>query len=305
MDALNRTELTRKDGRPLAGTAKTRVQDYLAKIPYIKSIPIDIHKLKSFKLANMWAIFKIADFERITSEYHTDEIRTAIVNNKFYDPFVRGYIDKKGFNVIVDGQHRLAALWFLAKYYGLKEYDLNFLEYSEKDAREIYRGLNAGKPLNLKNILKSYDEGGHPFFIQLKDILSHDDNTRDWSFAESLSCLAFAKTGNKGLGKQTLKVMLEAVTDFDINFIREYTKALKMTMPTKQRGQQFRPAFIKPNFAAAYKYNLNFLEITNLIYFGLGRDEIEAHLDTNSKAAYVEITGLFVKGIPADKTSAS
>jgi len=305
MDALNRTQLTGKGGGALTGTAKKNVDEFLARIPYVKSVPIEIHKLKAFKLANLWAIFKIADFERITSEFHTDEIRTAIIHNKFFDPFVRGYVDKKGFNVIVDGQHRLAALWFLAKYYGLKEYDLYFLEYSVGDAREIYRGLNSGKALNLKNVLKSYDEGGHPFFNQLKDILSHDDNTRDWAYAEALACLAFAKTGNKGLGKQTIKAVLETVTDFDITFIREYTKALKMTMPTKERGQQFRPAFIKPNFAAAYKYNLNFLEITNLIYFGLGRASIEAHLDTNSKAAYVEITNLFIAGIPADKTSAS
>lgn len=286
------------EGQKLQGFAKAALDELKGKIPKIHPMEMKIHELKHFKLSNMWAIFKIADFERTASDYHIDDIRLSIVNNTFPDSFVRGFIDKKGFKVILDGQHRLKALWFLAKYYGLEYYDLYFIEYSEANARENYRSLNSGKTLNMKNVLKSYDEQQHPFFVELKDILSHDDNTREWSFAEALGALTYAKTGNRSMGRRRVEKMFECVTGDDIKFVREYVKALTLTMPQKTRGTQYRPAFSKPCFAVSYRYKLNYLEITNLIYYGLGHELIEAHLDINSKAGYEELVRLFTDGLP-------
>ncbi len=302
---------TIRGGKPIRETARSgavaeniaRVQ---SKIPHIKSPWLKIHELPNFELKAIWAKFRIANFERIASEYHTDMIRGVIVDNKFYDPFIRGYKAKDGVFVVVDGQHRLASLWVLHKYYGLKQYSLHFIEYNEKDARQIYRGLNAGKALTLKNVLKSYDEGRHKFFNDLGDILSHDDGTREWSFAEALGCLAWVKGGTKNLGRLYIDKVLDSVTDWDIKFIREFVKGLKLTMPSKSRGTQHRPPFIKPCFAIAYTYNLHFLKISNLIYYGLGLADIEARLDTASKAGFVQLQAMFDEGVkPEDKKPSS
>jgi len=287
---------------PRSGIVATNIARVQAKIPNIKSPSLQIHSLPNFPLKNIWAKFRIADFERIASEYHTDMIRGVIVDNKFYDPFIRGYKSKDNVFVVTDGQHRLASLWVLHKYYGLQTYNLYFIEYNEKEARQIYRGLNAGKSLTLKNVLKSYDEGRHEFFNKLGDILSHDDGTREWSFAEALGCIAWVKSRTKAMGRQELVKVLDSVTEWDIKFVREFVKGLKLTMPSKSRGVQHRPPFVKTCFAVAYTYNLHFLKISNLIYYGLGLADIESRLDTNSRAGFEQLQAMFEEGVkPEDK----
>ena len=68
MDALDTPY--KRGGKTIGGAAKQKIDSVIVKIPKVKSMPLKIHELKNFKLANMWAIFKIADFERVA---HRDE----------------------------------------------------------------------------------------------------------------------------------------------------------------------------------------------------------------------------------------
>jgi len=272
-------------------------KDVHAKIPHIHGPQYKEHKFDAFELSHIPAVFKIADFERIAKDYHVDQIRASIVANDFYDNFIRAFKEKKGSWVVVDGQHRLAALWLLHKYYNLKTYPITVIEYDEKDARNIYRKLNSTKALTVANWIKSYDNHVIPFFDELRDILSHDDGTHLWDFAGATYALNFAKTGAKGLNRAQTIHVINKVNDADITFIKEFVKALKLSMPNRTKGQQFRPTFIRPVFAVAYRYKLSFLEIERLITYGMHTEEILKNLDNLSKASYEEQVRLFTLGV--------
>lgn len=282
------------------GKALENQEEFRAKVSGIVSPKIRVQKLDNFLLEKIPALFKIPDWERIKADHHVDQIKKAIAENHFYDPYIRVFRTVDKHLMVIDGQHRLAALWLLHRYYNLKTYDLVLLEYQEDDAVEIYRRLNAGKPLSLKNYVKTFDNGQDPFFNQLRDILSHDDCNNFWDFASALKCLYFAKTGGKNAGKGILQKVLLDVKQEDIDFVREFVKGIKLTMTNKQRGQQFKPAFLKPCFAVAYQYKLNMLEICKLIDFGLTHKDIIDHIDVNTKPNYADQVNRFKIGVNPD-----
>jgi len=268
-------------------------------IPSIRAPHYTLHKFDNFELKNIPAFFKIADFERIKQDYHVDQIRASIVKNEFYDNLIRCYKGKDGSWTVLDGQHRLAALWLLHKWYGLQRYDLIVVEYTKGNERVIYRKQNSAKPLTIANWVKSYDNHLIPFFNDLRDILSHDDGDKLWEFSSAIYCLVFAKTGTKSFHKTGTEAIVAAATETDTKFIRDFVHALQTSMPTKVRGNQFRPAFIRPCFAVAYRYHMNWLEIDKLITFGLHSDEIIKNLDNTSKATFEEQVRLFILGLPS------
>lgn len=256
-----------------------------------------LHELKNFDLSKIPVYFRIADFERFKTDHHVNEIITAIRANKFHGLVLEAYLDSKKRWVIVDGQYRLAALYCLNRDYGLAAYDLVIYEILEKNAIATYRYNNMGKRLNVANHLKAIEKTRifNDFFDGLSDILCHDDGRRDLSYSEVLTAHYYATTGMKSLAVRTLEYALNAVTKDDVKFIRTYQNAILRTMPTRTKGDQFRPMFMRCSFSAAHSTGLNSAEIVSLIEWGLHNKDIIESLDNVGKGVYVIITRKFVE----------
>ncbi len=261
----------------------------------VRSPKVAIIYKKAMKLSQIPVIFKIADFERIKADKHIRDIARSIVDNTFFDPVIR-VIKRRDDWYVIDGQHRLAALYLLFKDFGLETYDLIVLEYPEQNARTIYRKNNLTKPLNLSHHLKAIDTKRQPFFNELREFLSHNDNSKLLTFAEIIRCHNYAATGIKGLNVP-LEDIVAGVTEQDIEHIVSFVRGMTNTMPTKQKGDQFRMSFMMSCYYASYKKKLNQVEIGNLILKGLKNTKIINSLGHNTKADLELRTQLFYQEV--------
>jgi len=122
----------------------------------------EVFKVKEIRAPNCkWyepeipKFFEATDYQRVLNRLHTYRIVESIVNNTFYDNTIR--VLKIGTNKykIIDGQHRLSALWILHTQYGVQTYDLALQIFPEQEQREVFRKINAGKGLKPQDILKN------------------------------------------------------------------------------------------------------------------------------------------------------
>ena len=258
----------------------------------IKSPTYTIVHLKKFDLSKIPVYFKVADFERVKSDHQIMKIKSSIANNRFYNIII-SVIKVDADWKVIDGQHRLAALYLLYRDYGLRTYDLVVIEYPPDAQREVYRKNNVGIRLSIAGHIKALDTHTADFFNDLRDILCHDEGSRFWSFKEALDCHYFATTGMRALGVPALERALESITKMDIDFIRTFRNALVNESPTKTRGVIFKPTFMKACYRAAYENKLNVAEIGNLMTAGIHNCEIMDRLDIHTNGNYQEVAKVF------------
>lgn len=162
---------------------------------------IEIEERGKMDLSQINDEFAIASFERRLYPSHVGKIKTAILTGKMLDCIVTGYLDGKNPKIhIIDGQHRLAALYELYKEGKLKSYPIIIRKIqakNEADARLIYLAINSGKPLTLKDILKAFDDGHNVFFNTLRPFCTHDGTKKKLSFANVASALYYVRQKNK------------------------------------------------------------------------------------------------------------
>lgn len=262
-------------------------------IQNIRTPKFKIVEMRNYDLSKITHDFEIADFERAKSSHHIKQIRASIVNNQFFDNVIRTVLHN-GKRVVIDGQHRLAALYLLHKDSGLLRYDLVIVEYDEDQSRTVYRKINCGKRLSVKNQMKALDNNRIPFFNKLRDILCHDDGSKPWSFKEALECHFYSIGKARSLAAADIESALMTVSNDDIEFIRKFEYALGVTSPTKTRGLQFRPLFVKNTYAAASQLGLGRTQIISLIENGIKDKQLTDRLDNFSAANYRETYEIFL-----------
>ena len=158
-----------------------------------------IEDLGKFDLSQIYEKFKIARFERRLYPAHIGRIKTAVMGNKLVD-FVITVWDNTEEMTVIDGQHRLAALWQLFKEDKRKSFPIvirRIWAENDQEARNVYLSINSGKALGIKDVLKSYDDGQNMFFNTLRHLCTHDGTKKNMPYSTMLMALQYAKRGER------------------------------------------------------------------------------------------------------------
>lgn len=171
---------------------------------------VEIIDLGKFDLSRLYEKFQVASFERRIYPAHTKRIIKAVVCGSLTDNIITVFGNKVWH--VIDGQHRIAALWHLYNEGKLKSYKLMVRKIdvaSEEEARQIYLSINAGKALTITDILKAYDDGKVLFFNEFRDLCTHDGTVRNLKFISVFQAICYAK----GIGNRRKDDLEEALQD--------------------------------------------------------------------------------------------
>ncbi len=141
-------------------------------------------------------MFVPAIFQRKHSIAHVNRIVQSIINNTFYDNTIRCVKLSKEKYEVIDGQHRLKALWILHKQYGIKHYNLVMQYFKSDEAREVFRKINSGKKLTTMDYLKTLDDGKYKFFDELRDFATHKQSNVFVSYLKLLNAVYYLRNKN-------------------------------------------------------------------------------------------------------------
>ena len=212
-------------------------------------------ELRNFKLEEIPRTFEPTDYQRVINKRHTYQIVQSIVNNTFYDNTIR--IVKSGEHIfhVIDGQHRLAALWILHTQYGLEKYDLSVQIFKAHEQREVYRKINSGRGLTPANILKTYDLPGVTFFEELRDYATHNKSVRKVSFLGLLQCIHYSRGKTKVTGPDTFERFLKEITSDELAHTVRISKATTEVYSILQSSRIFQDSFLRMIFCIGVENN--------------------------------------------------
>jgi len=172
--------------------------------------------LKNFKLASIPAIFEPSSYQRSLNTPHTYRIVSSIVNNTFYDNTLRVVKIGKNRYSVIDGQHRLAALWILHNQYDVQTYDLAVQIFDNDEQREVFRKINSGKTLTHGDILKSYATGDIKFFDELKEYAQHNKVSSSPAYIVAFQAIWFSRGNRRAAKPSAFKEILDSITSDEI-----------------------------------------------------------------------------------------
>ncbi len=213
----------------------------------IKSPEYELKFLKNFPLSQLEKKFSIAEFERPLKVRHVTKIVDAMKINEFFDNILGVYIKRNGQYQIFDGQHRIESLGILRDEYGVKHYDLVLMIFPERLARTIYRRINLGVRLTMKEHLAAMDNGQRPFFISLHEYYVHYNSGKVPRYDMVLNALHYAKNGSpRAVRPLLLDRMFQNIRAIDIKTIITFSRALSKIDPIKN----------KKKFSMLYRYSV-------------------------------------------------
>lgn len=182
----------------------------------------------NFPLKQLEKTFSIATFERQLKKRHVNRILRSMVESKFYDNVFRVIKRVTGQYEIIDGQHRIEALGRLRDEYDVAKYDIVLQIFEPTYAREIYRRLNWGRPLTLRDHLKALDNGKNIFFVNLRGHYGHYGKDGLPRYEQIFNALHYAKNGSPRAVRALLVDRMAAnVTHGDMLTILDFTRAMK------------------------------------------------------------------------------
>lgn len=191
----------------------------------IKAPDVTWKHAPGFSLAKIKTMFIIPDFERKVSTAHVNRILISILNNEFFDNIIRVVPAADGKYLVIDGQHRLSALWKAYNTFGLQKYDLLLGIYkNEDDARLIYQKINSGQKLKIIEMMKAMDDGRLPYFIQLKSHCVHDEIIDKLTYYDVLCGIVAGRSADPSLKSVRVSELFEtinSVTDDEISSIKK------------------------------------------------------------------------------------
>jgi len=232
----------------------------------ISSQKTEIKVLMDFELCKIKETFHIPEFERRLGSMHVRKIVEAIKNNRFYDNVIRVTKINESKYEVLDGQHRLSALWCVHKEQGLKKYDLVIQIFNSEFARTVFRRLNMGKPLNLEDHTKALDDGTKLFFNKLHHLLNHKQQPNRTTFTNILHAIKYAKTGSPVTVKPyRLEKFIETINKEDIEFCKRFLQAMYNSSPTVPHSTHFKSAVFRNAYRLGYENNLETNEISKLV----------------------------------------
>lgn len=256
--------------------------------------------LKNFPLRNLELTFTIADFERRIRIYHVRKILRGMVTNEFFDNVICVVQKRKNKFEIIDGQHRITALELLRDEYGVRNYDLVLMIFSEKLSRTIYRRINLGTPLKLQDHLMALDNKLHPFFIKLRPYFVHYNDGRVPKFEMILNALSYAKNGSpRAVRPPLLDRMFNSITGNDIKIITKFSVALRNVEPFIPKHSQnlYRFAIFRNIFRVGYENNFDQDLWEDFITICKTDKEIEKSPSMRTVASVTEMYNHMIKNI--------
>lgn len=179
----------------------------------------EIRDLGKFDLSQLYEQFKIATFERRVYNQHVVRLKKGIMSGRLVDNVITVF--KNGNSkkwTVIDGQHRILSLWQLYEEGNITSFHLTLRiidAKNEKEARQIYMSLNAGKSLTAKDSLKAFDDGTVPFFNELKTVCTHEGSLKAIPYYNVLSALHYIKNQDNQLRIVIIEDFLKTIEGWE------------------------------------------------------------------------------------------
>lgn len=220
--------------------------------------------LENFDLSKISKIFVPAVFQRKHSTAHVNRIVESIINNTFYDNTIRCVKLKNGKYEVIDGQHRLKALWILHKQYGIQHYNLVMQYFKSDEAREVFRKINSGKKLTTMDYLKTLDDGKYTFFDELRDFATHKQSKIFVPYLKLLNGVIYLRTKNpRTLPIHLLEETIDSLQADELAHIYRIAKVIYETHHKMQNHRVFLTSLISPLLAIGYANNYSQKDYSN------------------------------------------
>ena len=264
------------------------------------SSPVIWKPLFNYELKNLRNDFQIADFERVVNNRNVRNLKDAIMENKFYNNMISVTNPKKPWTVF-DGQHRLQVLWLCYLEYKIKKYNLMLAIFPEEFGRLIYRRINMGVALKLKDHIKAMDDKKTPFFNELRTWLSHDPRPDKPLYVTMLQALAFARGATNLLSLRTLDDFIPSVTKTEIEYCKIFLSAILRHSPTIFGSIVYGVTVFRPAFRSSQKHKLTEDQVIKLLVI-LKQDKLVKELSvtrqrTDIVRIYERIESVLLKEI--------
>ena len=212
--------------------------------------------LTNFDLSKIPKMFVPAIFQRKHSIAHVNRIVQSIINNTFYDNTIRCVRLSKEKYEVIDGQHRLKALWILHKQYGIQHYNLVMQYFKSDEAREVFRKINSGKKLTTMDYLKTLDDGKYSFFDELRDFATHKQSKIFVSYLKLLNAVYYLRNKNpKTIPPHLLEETIESLQADELAHIYRIAKTIYEVHHKMQNNRLFITSLVSPLFAIGYTNN--------------------------------------------------
>ena len=199
------------------------------------------------------------------------------MNNQFFDNIAR-CIKKDDKYLVIDGQHRLLALWKAHSIFGLERYDILIgIHNSMQSERVIYQKINQGMKLKILEVLKSMDDGSYEFFNQLRSYCEHYRSINRISFFDALNCIAYYR--NKSGARHTLLTLynlldeLKTTTKPEIDEFIYFITTLYQ-IHTRVEQKPFNPIMLRSLYITTRDKNLTGTELRHLVNYIRNNDKI-------------------------------
>ena len=206
---------------------------------------MEMKELSNFALSQIPNKFRVADFARKQYTHHTRRIMKAIMEGKLYDNVITVLDTNDEKYLIIDGQHRLAALKSLYEEDKLRGFTI-FLRICKgvKD-KEIYLNINKAKAMTSSDYFKVFDDGTRPFFTDLSRLCSHYGDKNHLKFSHVLSAMSYSKIGDATANRETMEAILNKIDKYEISTVRNILEDMKYVFGNDVRVCFFKSSMLK------------------------------------------------------------
>jgi len=120
--------------------------------------------------------------------------------------------------------------------------------------RRVFYKNNLGKPLTMCNRTKTFDDGSHKFFNNLRDLLRHTVQPEYTSYANMINALRFAKESNaRPVTAHQLEQFIKGITKTDVQLCRRFLNAMRDINPHVPRSDLHRASMFRGLFKIGYE----------------------------------------------------
>lgn len=222
--------------------------------------------LENFYLENIPNKFIMADYQRKQNTSHVYKIVESIINNTFYDNIIRCVKIGHDKYEVIDGQHRLKALWILYKQYGIRNYTIIMQLFEAENAREIFRKINTGKKLTLTDHLKTLDTGEVNFFNELRSFSTHYKQKNLVTYITLLSSYWYYQNKSlRPIRPYDIEDAIATITTDELASLYRMAQASKKVYEKTLSPRIFNAGLLKVVFRVGVEKKYNVKEFENLL----------------------------------------
>ena len=255
-------------------------------------------KIDDFRLDKIPSMFSLCDFQRPQNRTHVSRILESIINNQFYDNMIRCIKVSPNTYKVIDGQHRLSALWLLHKNYNVQTYPLTIQIFSEDEAARVFRKINSGKTLSLNDHLKTYDNHTYPFFDELRSFCTHNNQKNKMTFTSAINSYYYCtKSSVRPVSIYDLEDTLLSISKEHIDYLYRLAKAASILYEKTLNPRLFNATIQRVCYRIGVSNNFTSIEFEKLLSkLVMNEEMIEMALQrfsTHEKEAYAVANKIF------------